>query len=169
FQFAGLMVRLYNTNNSGSPFSYQTNAVVENQSWLARFQQFGNAVDSRWTTNGADAGDHAFAGSDTNSSAGDNRFYRITRVGSTFTYYYKTNYSDTWAMLNSASLPSITGPVQVGIMDADFTGNSAGAVFTDFELVAASVAFPAPPPAPSALVSTSTNISGSLTLSWTTG
>jgi regulation of enolase protein 1 (concanavalin A-like superfamily) len=169
YQFAGLMVRLYDTNNSGSPFSYQTNTPLENQTWLARFQQFGNAVDARWTTNGVDSGDHPFVGSDTNRSAGDNRFYRINRTGSTFTYYYKTNSGDAWSMLTSASLPSISGPVQVGIMDADFTANSAGAVFADFELVAASVSFPALPPAPSALVTTATNTSGSLTLSWTKG
>ncbi len=179
--FAGLMVRAWNTNQSGAPVSFTSTNASEN--WLAVFraQQFGIG-EIRQATNGANV-ENTFPenSTDTNSS----RYYRITRIGDTFTFYIKTNATDSWFLITNASagggyvaaMGSVTRPdwhgqpVQVGIAQAIFAvpGPPAIDYFTDFELSGANVTSPASlPAAPDSLVTSAPNTNGSLTLSWNT-
>ncbi|MGH7952678.1 MAG: hypothetical protein ACREFE_12290, partial [Limisphaerales bacterium] len=176
--FAGLMVRAYNTNNSGAPVSFTSTNASEN--WLALFraQEFG-INEIREATNAANF-ENTFTddSTDTNST----RYYRITRVGDTFSFYWKTNASDSWVLITNASAGggydaasgSVTRsdwdgqPVQVGIAEAMFSRNTAQNYFTDFELNGTNVNFPVMPAAPANLVTSSPNPDGSLTLSWNT-
>jgi hypothetical protein len=179
--FAGLMVRAYNTNNSGAPFSTTSTNAVENFVLLWRFDEFALDGQIRNSTNGADL-QYSYAGSGAGTDIGDTRYLRINRTGNALTFYMKTNASDAWFQITNG-LPT-SGPsagmltrsdwtgvaLQVGIAQADFVAATHDAVFTDFELTGTNVtAAPPVPAAPSALVSTATNIGGSLTLSWVLG
>ncbi len=177
FTFGGLMVRAWNTNNSGAPASF-TGSPSEN--WLAlwRFQEFGIS-EIRIATNGANFEPYF---PDSNSDTNSPRNFRITRTGDIFAFYWKTNRSDAWTLITNATqaggyVPA-TGtvgrpdwqdmPVQVGIAEATFTTNSPIEYFANFELSGPNVTFPAMPPAPSGLSVAATN-AGSVTLSWTPG
>jgi hypothetical protein len=182
--FAGLLVRAFNTNNTGAPVSFTSPTPAEN--WLALFrcQEFGPTgagIDEiRVATNAANF-EPTFPDSraDTNST----RFYRIMRTSDTFTFYWKTNQVDSWVLITNAAavdgyVPatgSITRsdwhgqPVQVGIAQAIFSANSPQVYFTDFELTGPGVGFAAPPAAPSNVEVSSPNPAGSVNLSWTPG
>ena len=179
--FAGLLVRAFNTNNTGAPVSFTSPTPTEN--WLALFrcQQFGigeirvatNAVNFEPTFPDATA--------DTNST----RFYRIVRTGDTFTFYWKTNQLDSWVLITNAALANGSGyvpatgsitrgdwhgqPVQVGIAQAIFSANSPQVYLTDFELTGPGVGFLAPPAAPSNIAVSSPSTAGSVDVSWTPG
>jgi hypothetical protein len=181
--FGGLMIRAWNTNLSGARVSFTSTNSSENYLQLWRDQQFSGS-QIRQTTNGADIQypitDPAGT-TDTNTT----RYYRITRTGDTFTFYWKTNQSDSWILITNASAgsgyvaasgsisrPDWNGhPVQVGIAQAIFArpGNPAVDYFTDFELSGPNVTTPASlPAAPDSLVTSSPNSNGSLTFSWNT-
>jgi hypothetical protein len=172
YHMAGLMVRAYNPNNSGAPFSTTSTNALENYVMLLRFQEF-DLDEINEAINGARA-EHIFYDSpaDTNST----RFYRIVRTAETnFTFYWKTNLSDSWAQITSdlpggvLTRPDLTGPLQVGIAQCAFSTEPRDAVFNNFELSGTNVSFPAMPAAPSNLQFSSPNTSGSVTLSWTPG
>ncbi len=179
--FAGLLVRAWNTNQSGAPVSFTSTNASEN--WLAVFraQQFGIG-EIRQATNGANV-ENTFPENSTDT--GSSRYYRITRIGDTFTFYIKTNATDSWFLITNASAGggyvaatgSITRPdwhnqpVQVGIAQAIFANPASPAVdyFTDFELSGLNVTSPSSlPAAPTGLVTSAPNSNGSLTFSWTT-
>jgi hypothetical protein len=173
YHMAGLMARAYNPDNSGSPYSTTTTNGAENYVMLLRFQEFGlNEVNE--AVNGARV-EHTFP--DSNTDTGTTRYFRIVRSSLTnFTFYWKINPSDSWVQITN-NLPAggvlvrsdLTGPLQVGIAQAPFSTGTHDAVFTDFELSGTNVSFPAMPAAPSALVTTATNLAGALTFSWTLG
>jgi hypothetical protein len=176
--FAGLLVRPYNTNGSGAPVSFTSTNGSEN--WLALFraQQFG-INEIRQATNALNF-ENTFSDaiSDTNST----RFFRISRTGDTFTFYWKTNQSDAWVVITNASANggyvaasgTVTRsdwagiPLQVGIAQAVFSLNSPQDFFTDFELSGTNVSFPVEPTPPSALTVSTVN-TNSVSLSWTVG
>ncbi|HWV99228.1 MAG TPA: hypothetical protein VNZ64_05985 [Candidatus Acidoferrum sp.] len=176
FQMAGLMARAYDTNNSGAPYPN----AAENYVMLLRFQEnFGaGGIDEVNEARNGSRVEHTFPDDSSTSSLQATRYYRIVRSSLTnFTFYWKTNRSDTWAQITN-NLPSggvlvrsdLVGPLQVGIAQSPFSSGAHDAVFTDFELTAPGLTFPAPPAGgPSALVATATNTAGSLTLSWTLG
>ena len=162
YQMAGLMARAYNPDNSGAPYSTTSTNASENYVMLLRFQEFGiNEVNE--ATNGVRV-EHTFADGTSAADLAATRYFRIVRTSLTnFTFYWKTNESDSWAQIMS-DLPGgvlvrsdLTGPLQVGIAQSPFSTATHDAVFTDFELSGAGVTFPAVPPAPSALVTTATN------------
>lgn len=173
YNFAGLMVRAYNTNNSGGPFSTTLTNAAENFVALFRFNEFGLDGEIRISTNGGNQ-ELTFPGDDaeTNSS----RFFRITRVGNVFTFYVKTNAADAWSQITSG-LPSGTltrndwdgVSLQVGIAQAMFSANSPVMYFDNFNLSGPNVTFPTMPTPASAFVQSGSNPGGSLTLSWTLG
>lgn len=170
YHLPGVLVRAYNPNNSGSPYSATVTNVVENWIYNSRFQEFGINEHGRYATNGADINgyfDTAGDSSDTNSY----RYVRITRVGDIFSFYDKTNPGDAWNPIGTPLVrPDLHGvAMQVGIHDESGTGNTPTTFFQDFELTGTNLNFPALPAAPSAIVTTATNTAGSLTLSWTVG
>ena len=175
FNFCGLLVRAWNTNLSGAPVSFTSPTPAENFLLNWRFQEFGlNQV--RQSTNGADLQNYNYP--DDNTDTASTRYFRITRTANTFTFYWKTNVTDSWTLItNNALFPNgaisrpdwNNQPVQVGIAQADFNTVTHDAVFTDFELSGPKITFPGLPAAPSALVTTATNIGGSLTFSWSLG
>src|SRR5882724_7273885 len=102
--FAGLLVRAYNTNNSGAPFSTTVTNAAENWLMLWRGQEF--SIDEvRFATNGAD-NERTF--SDNVAGTNDTRFFRIVRAqGTNFSFFWKTNATDGWTQLtNGANYPN---------------------------------------------------------------
>jgi hypothetical protein len=173
FNFCGLMARAYRPDNSGAPYGITTTNFTENYVMLWRFQEFSlNEVNE--ATNGVRI-ERTFP--DSNSDTNTTRYFRIVRSSLTnFYYYWKTNAGDAWVQITNGTLAAgfrsyadLTGPMQVGIAQAAFSTATRDAVFTDFELTASNLAVPPLPAAPSGLVTTATNIGGSLTLSWTVG
>lgn len=187
FNFTGLMIRLYNTNNSGGPFSTTSTTNSENSLRLWRFDEFQIDGQVRQSTNGANF-EASFPQPQTNTwfntgATNETRFYRITRAGDFFRFYIKTNLTDDWFLITNASaqggyVPTNGGvmrpdwagqKLQVGICQAAFTTATRDAVFDNFQLIGTNVTFPVMPAAASSIVTTATNIGGSLTLSWTLG
>ncbi len=185
--FAGLLIRAWNTNQSGARISFSSTNSSENFLQLWRDQQFAGTGSGgsqiRQATNGTDI-QYNTAGpgdpNDTNSA----RFFRITRTGDTFTFYWKTNQTDPWTVISNAATgagynstngtimrPDWDGqPVQVGVAQAIFARPTTPVFdfFTDFELSGPNVtAPPAMPAAPTGLTTSSPNTNGSLTFSWT--
>lgn len=169
YHMPGLLVRAYNPDNSGAPYSAVVTNSVENFLSLARFQEYNQGEHARFSEDGADH-DATFTTPGDNSDTNTIRYVRITRTGNTFTFYNKTNQFDSWNMMGSTNLAGLEGvSMQVGIEDAYFTGNSGLTLLTDFELSGTNVTFPVMPAAASSLVTTATNTSGSLTFAWTKG
>ncbi|GEM_PF-1455260 len=179
--FAGLMVRAYNTNNSGAAYSTTGTNAAENFVLLWRFNEFALDGEIRISTNGANI-ERTYPGSAAGTDTTTTRYLRINRTGNALTFFMKTNQSDAWFQITNG-LPT-SGPsagaltradwagvaLQVGIAQADFVGATHDAVFTDFELAGTNVvASPGLPAAPSNLVTTATNTGGSLTFSWQLG
>jgi hypothetical protein len=174
--FVGLMVRAYNTNNSGSPFSTTSTNASENFVLNWRFDEFNLDGEVRISTNGANIERTFPEGTNTTDALSTPRYFRIVRTGNVFTFFSRTNSTDSWIQITNGlaggnlTRNDWTGvALQVGIAQADFVGATHDSVFTDFELAATNVAFPAFPAAPSALVATATNTGGSITFSWTLG
>lgn len=172
YHLPGLLVRAWNTNNSGSPYApSSTNGPSENWMYNARFQEFGISDHGRYATNGADVNGYFDTAGD-NSDTNTPRYVRITRVGDVFSFYEKTNQTDTYSFITNLTRTDLDGvPMQVGIKDETGTANSAETFFTDFELSGPNVSLGTPSVvgAPSAIVTTATNTGGSLTFSWTVG
>jgi hypothetical protein len=173
FHFAGLMLRAYNTNNSGAPFSTTSTNAVENSVRLWRFNEFGIDGQIRVSTNGANQ-ELSFAGS--NDETNSSRFFRITRAGNIFTFYVKTNSGDAWFQVTNGLAGGVLNRedwagvrLQVGIAQASFSADSRDALFDNFQLSGPNVTFPTAPAGPSGLIATATNANGSLTFSWQKG
>jgi hypothetical protein len=187
--FTGLQIRLYNTNNSGAPFSTTSTNNSENSLRLWRFDEFSIDGTVRQSTNGGN-NEAAFPQPTTNTwfntgATNETRFYRITRSGDLFQFYIKTNAGDGWFLITNANTAgfyvptngSVSRPdwagqmLQVGICAAAFNSGTAtrDSIFTGFQLIATNISFPVMPATPSSVVTTATNIGGSLTLSWTLG
>ena len=173
YQMVGLMARAYNPDNSGSPYSTTTTNLAENYVMLLRFQEY-NINEVNEATNGTRV-EHTFPDGTSAADLAAIRYFRIVRSSLTnFTFYWKTNLSDSWVQITSDLSGGVlirsdfTGPLQVGIAQAPFSTGTHDAVFTDFEL-GPNVTFPVMPAAPSALVTTVTNTAGALTFSWTLG
>jgi hypothetical protein len=174
YHLPGVMARLYNPNNSGSPYSITTTNAQENWIYISRWQEFGTDIHARFVTNNVDhdGANATSPPSDASDIATVDRYVRITRVGDTFSLYEKTNQADAWFLIPNSvkTFPEWHGlPIQVGIHDETGTGTAATTYFKDFELTGTNVTFQPMPPAPSALVTTATNTGGSLTFSWTMG
>ncbi len=173
YQMAGLMARAYHPDNSGAPYSTTTTNAAENYVMLLRFQEFGlNEVNE--ARDGIRI-QHILP--ETDADTGSTRYFRMVRTSLTnFTFFWKTNASDSWVQITN-DLPAggvlvrsdLTGPLQVGIAQAPFSSATHDAVFTDFELSGTNVTFPSMPAGPSALVTTATNTTGTLTFSWSLG
>jgi hypothetical protein len=173
--FEGLMARAYTPNNSGIPFATTTTNAVENWVALLRMNQFNDDGEIRAATNGGNQ-EFVFPGSntDTNSS----RYLRITRVGNIFSFYVKTNDFDAWAPLtNAGGLASgsinrsdLAGiPMQVGIQGSAFSTAQRTTYFDNFQLSATNITTPVIPAAPSNVTVNSSNVNGSVDISWTPG
>ncbi|MGO8931636.1 MAG: hypothetical protein ACLQU3_32685 [Limisphaerales bacterium] len=166
YTFSGLLVRAADYP-SGGPFNPTGTNATENWMNITRFQEFGIGDSVRYATNGADTEiDYPGDDSDTNST----RYFRITRAEDIFTFYDKTNETDAWSLKTNFTRGDLHGvPMQVGIQQAVFTGNSPEVYFTDFELSGPNVGLGTPPTPASGLTFSSPNPSGSITLSWTPG
>ena len=176
YHFAGLLVRAYTTNGPawGRPFG-ANGTNTENWLNITRFNEFSIGDQVRYATNANDIQISApFNSGSTNfnTETNDTRYFRITRTGDTFNFYDKTNQTDAWVLEQTVTRPDLDGlPMQVGIEDADFTGNSPVTYFTDFELSGTNVATGVVPPAgPTGVTLSGTNsATGGITLSWTPG
>ena len=173
YHLPGVMARLYNPNNSGSPYSITTTNASENWIYNSRWEEFGGDIHGRFVTNNVDHDGYCSGQpSDSSDISTADRYLRITRVGDTFTLYEKTNILDAWFMITNSvrTFPEWHGlPMQVGIHDESGTANTPLTYFSNFQLSGTNVTFPVMPPHSSALVTTATNTSGSLTFSWTRG
>jgi hypothetical protein len=186
-QFGGLLARVWNTNNAGSPYTpTAANNIAESFVELMRGQEF-NISEIRISTNGTDfergftdnGADPGSVGNGTNST----RYYRIVRSQETnFMFFWRTNNTQDWSQITNNAVPGTPNgvyvrpdlagvPMQVGINHAMFANAQATAFFTDFQLSGPNVTgVPATlPPAPSNIIATDTNTGGSLTFSWTKG
>jgi hypothetical protein len=171
FHLPGLLARAYNTNNSGAPYSATVTNSVENWMYIARFQEFAISEHVRYATNNADVDGYRNSPGD-NNDTNTARYVRLTRVGNVFGFYEKTNQTDAWSLMGTLARPDLAGvSMQVGIEDGVGTTASPTTFFTDFELSGPNVTLGSPtlPGTPSGLVTTATNIGGSLTFSWTRG
>jgi hypothetical protein len=172
FHLPGVLVRAWNTNNSGLPYApSSTNGPSENWVYNARFQEFNISEHGRYATNGADRNDY-FNTPGANSDTNTPRYVRITRVGDVFSFYEKTNQTDTYSFITNLTRTDLHGvAMQVGIEDSTSTTAGATTFFTDFELSGPNVSLGNPTGAgtPSAIVTTATNTGGSLAFSWTVG
>src|SRR5690348_3338604 len=175
--FEGLMVRAYNTNNTGIPFSTTTTNMSENWLALLRMQQFGDDGEIRQANNAANQ-EFTFPGN--NADVNTPRWLRITRTGNLINFYWKTNDTDPWfpitnaaGMLgsNSVNRADLNGiALQVGIQASAFSTAQRNGVFDNFQLIATNVTIPASVPnPPSNIIEVSSNITGSATISWTPG
>ena len=177
YHFAGLLARAYTTNGPewGAPFIITGTNAAENWVNITRFNEFSIGDQIRYATNAADVQISApFNSGSTNynTETNDDRYFRITRVGDTFSFYDKTNQSDAWVLETNLSRPDLHGlPMQVGIEDATFSSAAPTTYWTDFELSGTNVASgPAAPADATGLTSSSPNPSvGGITLSWTPG
>jgi len=175
----GLMIRSYHTNNSGAPYSTTVTNSVENNVRLWRFNEFNIDGQVRIATNAANIELNFDVSAGNNIATNDSRWFRIVRTdGTNFSFYRKTNSFDSWVVITNAN-PLLTNgiltradwagqPLQVGICQAAFSTATRDAFFDNFELSGANVTFPPMTAPPTALVTTATNIGGSLTLSWQT-
>src|SRR5262245_10966519 len=178
--FAGLLARAWNTNNTGAPYSTTQTNNAENWVMLWRAQEF-NISQVRIATNATEF-QRNFPDSIVNTN--QTRYYRIVRQQETnFMFFWKTNLSDAWIQLSNNInysngvyvRPDLAGvKMQVGIAHAMFDpNNQATAFFTDFELngpdASSGTGTPNLPGTPANLVTTATNIGGSLTLQWDVG
>ena len=171
FHLPGVLARAWNPNNSGTPYSATVTNVVENWMYIARFQEFAISEHVRYATNGGDVDGYLNSPGD-NNDTNTTRFVRLTRAGNIFSFYEKTNQSDAWSLMGTLARPDLAGvSMQVGIEDGVGSTASPITYFTDFELSGPNVSLGTPtlPGTPSAIVTTSTNIGGSLTFSWTVG
>lgn len=182
--FAGLMVRAFNTNGSGAPVSFTSTNAAENFLMLWRATEY-SLSQIRQLTNGTTFENNFNTGTNT----AEPLFFRIKRTGDTFTFYVKTNLDDAWSLFTGASpgggYVSTNGtvtrpdwhdqPVQVGIAQAIFAAptpidGAAIDYFTHFGLSGPNVSVPTSFPAPASNVSISSpNPSGSVNVSWTPG
>ncbi|MDE3068198.1 MAG: hypothetical protein KGJ60_11685 [Verrucomicrobiota bacterium] len=174
YHFAGLLARAYTTNGPawGAPFGAGgTNA--ENWLNITRFNEFSIGDQVRYATNADDIQISApFNSGSTNynTETNDDRYFRITRVGDTFSFYDKTNQSDAWVLETNITQPDLDGlPMKVGIEDAAFSSATPTTYFTDFELSGPNVNPAVTPPSdPAGLTAAVTN-SAQVTYSWTPG
>jgi hypothetical protein len=174
FNFAGLQVRAYHTNNSGAPYSTTLTNNAENSYRLWRFHEFNIDGQIRRSTNGAN-GEFTYAPDTSAGTTNESRFYRIVRENGTNLYFYwKATSGDPWLQITNGATPNgvatrsdwVGVKLQVGIAQAAFNTASRDALFDNFQLSGPGVTFPALPPAPTTLVTTATNIGGALTFSW---
>jgi hypothetical protein len=174
FNFAGLMVRAFNTN-SGGAMSTTSVTPAENITSLWRFNEFNLDGQIRITTNNA-VQELSFGGPGSNAETNSPRYLRITRVGDVLSFYIKTNLVDAWTPVTNGLAGGVQTrsdwaglPLQVGIAQAMFSTASTPVYFDDFELTGPNVTTPAMPTAPSNVTVTSPNTSGSVNVSWTPG
>lgn len=165
YHFGGLMARAYTASGPhwGAPFGGSENWVD-----IMRFQEFGIDEDIRYAQDGTDNDGYIIvAGS--NSDTATSRYLRITRSGNVFSFYTKTNETDTWFLQGTLTRSDLAGaPVQVGIAEASFGTASPTSYYTDFELTGTNVvANPVLPANPSGL--TATPNGSTVNFSWTPG
>jgi hypothetical protein len=95
---------------------------------------------------------------------------RITRTGDTFSFYDKTNQTDTWTLETTLSRGDLHGiPVQVGIEDAAFSTSTPVTLFTDFELSGTNVVASVTRPQDATGLAAAITSSNAVTFSWTPG
>lgn len=153
YHMPGLMVR--------APFEL---LYTESFYQLQSFNEFGIGNFSRRAINGTY--DEALF-----SDAPAQPFLMIQRETNTFKFYQKAHALDAWTLLGSEDRPEWDGvPMQVGIVDQTFTGNTASSEFDN-------LVFTVPgglsnsvnaPSAPSALLLSSPG-NGQVSASWTAG
>jgi hypothetical protein len=171
FHLPGILARAWNTNNSGAPYSATVTNSVENWMYIARFQEFAISEHVRYATNGTDHDGYLNSPGD-NTDLNTPRYVRLTRVGNIFSFYEKTNQTDAWSLMGTLARADLAGvAIQVGIEDGVGSTASPTTFFTDFELSGPNVSLGTPtlPGTPSGIVTTATNVGGSLTFSWTVG
>lgn len=169
YHFSGLLARAYTANGPhwGAPYG-----GAENWLNITRFNEYSIGDQVRYATNGNDVQISAPNNSGSpayNSETGDNRYFRITRVGDTFTFYDRTNQTDTWVLEQIITRPDLHGvPMQVGIEDASFGSSTPTTYYTDFELTGTNVtAAITLPSSPTGLVATPSG--NGVNYSWTPG
>jgi hypothetical protein len=173
YQFAGLMARAFNNSGvagqQGAAFSPDGSAPAENWIYWGEFGEFGDSTESRFALDGAD---NELPDDDGDNT--DNFWLLMTRVDSTnFMFYRKINATDPWTPEPSQTIvrPDFTSgvPLQVGLFEAIYTGNTGTVQFDSFMLDATNLDSGGPPPtACSNLVST-LNADFSMTLTWSPG
>jgi hypothetical protein len=175
FNQSGLLVRAFTTNGPawGAPFG---TTVTNTENWVSinRFNEFSINDQYRSATNNNDIQITVDGGPNTahNIATNDTRYFRITRVGNTFTVYDRTNNTDAWALQQTVTRGDLDGiPMQVGIHQAEFAGGAQVMTFyTDFELSGPNVTIPARPADATGLtMSAPDSVNGLATLSWTGG
>lgn len=105
---------------------------------------------------------------------------RMDRIrGTNFMFYQRSNNVAPWQLVTTFPTGQVTGgtnlrradmlglPMQVGIIHATFAGQL-GVQFTDFSLIESNVSFATPPASPMGLTLT-TNVNGTVSVSWVPG
>jgi hypothetical protein len=165
YDFVGLMARAFNTAN-GASGSGPRNA--ENCLQWMRFDEFGDSTVSFNTLNGNTA--------ETDDRDGDvtDFWLLMTRVNATNFYVFKkANLTDPWQSVpnDTAVRPDWTNgvPLQVGLMQAMFSGANGTVAFDNFMLDAPNISGGTPPSAASGLVITENPAQTQATLTWVAG
>ncbi len=165
FHFSGLMARAI-ADQSGA-----ASALGENWVDVTRFNEFGIGEQVRFATNGVNIENNFFGAvpAETNADTNSARYLRITRTGNTFTFFNKTNASDSWNQLMAVTRPELDGvPVQVGPKQATFSDAEIPVYFSDFRISGPNIGPATPPADPSGLAATPSGAT-SLNVSWTPG
>lgn len=165
YDFTGLMARAYALSNNASG---NGPGASENTFQWMRFDEFGLSTGVFNTSNGGTA--------ESEESDGETTDYWLlmTRMnGTNINVYKKANPGDPWI-----SVPAETAirndwtngvPLQVGLMQAMFTGNNGTVAFDNFMLDAANISGTTAPPSPTTGLTIVMNGLTQATLTWVPG
>ena len=173
--FGGLLARAFTTNGPawGAPLSTTSTNASENWLNITRFNEFSIGDQIRYATNAADIQISApFNSGSTNynTETNNNRYFRITRIVNTFSFYDKTNQSDGWILETNITRSDLAGiPMQVGIEDAAFSTAAPQTFYTDFELTGTNVNASVTPPASATGLAASVTSSNAVKFTWIPG
>ena len=154
YNFAGLMARVADIANA-SPGEDYVDWCAFNQSG---FENYCRSVTGGTTTNMPIGG-----------GATTNTYLMLERTGDTFNCYQRGSLSAPWQLMTNVYRPDLHGlPLQVGIMQACFSGNTPVAQFDGFSLqTPALIAASAPAPASGLMIAN--GASDKATIAWTPG
>ena len=164
YQFIGLQARAYSLTDNASPSGPGFN---EGGRWL-RFDEFGVTTTTFNTVNGGNT--------ETDEGDGETNNYWLLMVrdsGTNFFFYKKVNQTDPWKFQPTETIirPDLTNgvPLQVGVVQSMFTGNTGSVHYDSFALDAAAISGGTPPSATSNLGIALNPSFTSATISWTPG
>jgi hypothetical protein len=172
--FCGLLTRAFTTNGPvwGGPFSPSDTNAAENWLSIRRFNEFSFNDLVRWASNNNDQVFSPQISTNYNTETNTTRYLRINRTGDTFTFYDKTNDTDSWALETNLSRPDLHGiSMQVGIEQSLFTANPAvQVIYANFSINGPNVGTtPVPPADPTGPVTAVASSCTNITFGWNAG